>query len=83
MTKTLFDVGLNLTRINFIKVESYLAFNEIYQQSKKNYICVNSQNSFCLRIEPTNENIFFDFSSFSAFYRVIEIIKIQSNVFDS
>jgi len=83
LTSTLNNDSLSVKRTNSIYAQSFIAFNDVYQLSTKNYKSINDQINGFLKIEPTTENIDFDFSSFAAFYKVLEINKIGSKALDS
>jgi len=83
LTNTLNNNSFSQKRTNSIYAESFLAFNEVYQQSAKNYKSINNQINGFFKIEPTTENIDFDFSSFAAFYKTLELNKIGSKSLDS
>jgi len=83
LTNTLNNDNFSQKRTNSIYAESYLAFNEVYQQTTKNYKSINNQINGFYKIEPTSENIDLNFSSFAAFYKVLEINKIGSKSLDS
>jgi hypothetical protein len=82
LTNTLNNDNFSQKRTYSIYVESFLAFNEVYQQTTKNYKSINNQINGFLKIEPTIENIDLDFSSFAAFFKALEINKIGSKSLD-
>ena len=83
LTNTLNNENFSVKRTNSIYAESFIAFNEVYLLGAKNYISINNQINGFSKIQPTTENIDFDFSSFAAFYKVLEINKIGSKALDS
>jgi hypothetical protein len=83
LTSTLNNDSLSVKRTNSIYAESFMAFNEVYQLNTKNYKSINNQLNGFLKIEPATENIDFNFSSFAAFYKVLETNKIDSKALDS
>ena len=83
LTSTLNNDSLIVKRTNSIYAESFIAFNEVYQSSAKNYNSINNQINGFSKIEHRTENIDFDFSSFAAFYKVLEINQIGSKDLDS
>jgi len=83
LTNTLNNENFSVKRTNSIYAESFIAFNEVYLLGDKNYISINNQINGFLKIEPTTENIDFDFSSFAALHKVLEINKIGSKALDS
>jgi len=83
LTNTLNNENFSQKRTNSIYAESFLAFNEVYQQSTKNNKSINNQINGFHKIEPTTENIDFNFSSFAAFYKALELNKVGSNSLDS
>jgi hypothetical protein len=82
LTNTLNNENFSVRRTNSIYAESFIAFNEVYLLGAKNYISINNQINGFSKIQPTTENIDFDFSSFAAFYKVLEINKIGSKALD-
>ena len=83
LTNTLNNENFSVKRTNSIYAESFIAFNEVYQSSAKNYNSINNQINGFSKIEHRTENIDFDFSSFAAFYKVLEINQIGSIALDS
>ena len=83
LTNTLNNENFSVKRTNSIYAESFIAFNEVYQNKTKSYPSINNQINGFLKIEPTTEKIDIDFSSFVAFFKVLEINKIQSKAINS
>ena len=83
LTNTLNNENFSVKRTNSIYAESFIAFNEVYQNRTNSSPSINNQINGFSKIQPTTENIDFDFSSFAAFYKVLEINKIGSKALDS
>ncbi len=83
LTRTLNEEKYKLTRNHSIYAECFIAFNDVYQLNAKNNYSINNQIKGFLTIEPATEKIDTDFSSFSAFFKVLEINKIYSKALET
>ena len=66
-----------------IYAESFIAYNEVYHNRTKSSLSINNQIDGFVKIVTATEKIDIDFSSFVAFFKVIEINKIQSKAINS
>jgi len=83
LTSTLNGDSFKLKRTNSIYAESFIAFNEVYQNRINGSPSIDNQIDGFVKIVTTTEKIDFDFSSFVAFFKVLEINKIQSKAINS
>ena len=67
LTNTLNNENFSVKRTNSINAESFIAFNEVYQNRTNSSPSINNQINGFLKIETTTEKIDIDFSSFVAF----------------
>ena len=71
LTNTLNNENFSVKRTNSIYAESFIAFNEVYQNRTNSSPSINNQINGFLKIETTTEKIDIDFSSFVAFFKVL------------